>query len=274
VIVLRCYDLIVRSFSIIGALLLWTSLAGADTLGGAGESCRAASDCKLGLKCIQQTCVDPREGTTCGASSDCGGELKCKNNKCVSGVGGSPAAQTTAETKPSEPSQWMKFELAGVHPFIGLAWMGGPATAGTLGNGGRWDPSIEGSFVFAARGGVYIDRHELAIELSPMTYAYYHPITGPAFQVNGTYGYSIPLMRSGGIELAWPLRLGVGTFFGNVGSHAYFQIRADAVGLTLRVGHLLFDFYMPSYRVAVTNVDNVTGVLLSWEIGAGVSYAF
>ena len=272
------YASIVRSFLIIGALCLSSSIASADILGGAGESCRATSDCKLGLKCIQQTCVDPKEGTSCGASSDCGGDLKCKNNKCVSGVGSAATATTTqsnaTDTAPSGPSQWMQFELQGTHPFVGLAWMGGPATAGTVSTGGRWDPSIEGSFVFAVRGGVYLNRIELAIELSPMTYAYYHPITGPAFQVNGTAGYSIPLTRSGGIELAWPLRLGVGTFFGNVGSHAYFQVRTDLVGLTLRVGHLLIDFYMPSYRMAFTSVDNVTGVLLSWEIGAGVSYAF
>ncbi|MCA9625520.1 MAG: hypothetical protein KC731_41145, partial [Myxococcales bacterium] len=51
-------------------------------LGEAGESCRARADCKQGLKCIDNVCVDPREGETCGATSDCGGWLRCIDKVC------------------------------------------------------------------------------------------------------------------------------------------------------------------------------------------------
>jgi len=54
-------------------------------LGGPGESCRARTDCAEGLKCVNQTCTDAREGQACEASSECGG-LKCIAKRCTSGA--------------------------------------------------------------------------------------------------------------------------------------------------------------------------------------------
>lgn len=48
-------------------------------LGGPGESCRARADCQSGLRCIDATCVDEREGTSCQTGAECG-SLKCIDN--------------------------------------------------------------------------------------------------------------------------------------------------------------------------------------------------
>ncbi|HEY1958148.1 MAG TPA: hypothetical protein VGH28_21155 [Polyangiaceae bacterium] len=69
-----------------------------DNLGGPGETCRARSDCKHGLKCISATCVDDHEGQTCEATSECG-TLKCINRRCVNPL----APPTTTATAPPPP---------------------------------------------------------------------------------------------------------------------------------------------------------------------------
>src|SRR5438067_1654300 len=93
-------------------------------VGGPGESCRARSDCKTGLKCVQQTCVDEHEGQTCGATSDCGGELKCIKNKCTTGTpsssgggggtGGGGASHGEGGGSDAGMDEWLHFKLEGV----------------------------------------------------------------------------------------------------------------------------------------------------------------
>lgn len=260
--------------------LLFPSSARADLLGGPGESCRSENDCKVGLKCIQLTCVDAREGKACASTGDCGGDLKCIKNACTSPAGPTPRGQSSppqSSTDDQTPSQWMQFRLGGTHPFVGMVWIGGPTIGGVVSSPNRFDNSVQGSFLFAVRAGVFIDRHELAIELSPMTYAYYHTAgvkVDPAFQVNATYGHFLLLKEMGSVSLYWPLRFGFGTFFGNTGGDVFFQLRADLVGLAVRIGHLMLDFHAPSYRYGLTSVRGDTGMLFTWEIGAGVSYVF
>lgn len=234
--------------------MIATLVLSADLLGAAGESCRTENDCKLGLRCVELTCTDPKSTTKPTSTSSSSSE--------------------SAPSGSGAPSEWMTFDLGnGIHPFVGAAWMGGPAYGGLV--GGRFDTGISGSFLAAIRGGVYIDgKHEIQVELSPFTYAFYHPIQGPQFQVNATYGFLIPLVRKSTISMYWPLRAGIGTFFGNIGGDVYFQARADLVGFAIRIGHLMIDFHLPSYRFAVTSVRGLTPVVFSWEIGAGVAYAF
>jgi hypothetical protein len=57
-------------------------------LGDVGESCRARSDCRSGLRCVNAQCTAPvaqtREGQACEATSDCSsdGSLRCVARVC------------------------------------------------------------------------------------------------------------------------------------------------------------------------------------------------
>ncbi len=148
-------------------------------LGGQGESCRARLDCQGGLRCVNHVCTAPEtpkaEAQPCQSTANCG-ELRCVEGRCIN-----PFA-------PLHPSPDR------VRFFLGLVTMGGVAYGGVISNGGRWDTSAQSTFIAAVRAGVLIDeRHEIAVELSPFTYAYYQPSPGPTFQVNATYGYRVPL---------------------------------------------------------------------------------
>jgi hypothetical protein len=230
-------------------------------LGGHGESCRSRADCKSNLKCIQKVCIDENAPPP-------------------------PPPPSQGEPAPEEETEnpWLAFRLTGVHPFVGLELSGGPAFA-VLSFGGRTfnDPNAEGTGLFALRGGVFIDHHELALELSPFTYMPYNtsylvigqPFRGAAFQLMGTYGYFIPI-REGNVSVYWPLRTGIGVFAGgdNTASLAYFQVRADLVGVAIRVGHLMIDLTLPSFRYGVTDTRGATLHVMGWHIGGNVSYVF
>lgn len=260
------------SVALAASCALGASSASAEegALSGAGESCRARSDCAAGLSCIKLTCVDvEHDGQSCETTADCGA-LRCIDKKCQTTEG----ARVAASEKHGPSESWMHFDLGGTHPFVGFALMGGPAYAGAVNTGGRFDTAAQGTFLFALRGGIFIDRSELALEVSPFTYFYYRNAPGPTFQVNATYGYLIPLVQRPSFSVYWPLRFGVGLFTGNTGADVYFQARADLIGAAIRVGHFMLDFHAPSFRYAMTSVSGVTGVLMSWEYGVGGSYVF
>lgn len=222
-------------------------------LGGAGESCRSRADCKTGLKCVDHTCLD--------------------QNAKAPEPGPENAQPETA------PSEWMSFRLEGVHPFAGLNLMGGPAIPLFALSGRSITRNANGSFQLALRGGVFVGRTELALELAPFTYLPYSTDTvafaGAAFSVMGTVGHFIPL-HEGTVSLYWPLRGGVGLMAGghNTGDLAYFEARADLVGVALRIGHLVLDFMAPSFRYAVSGSNGTTVHLFSWHFGGNISYVF
>lgn len=256
--------------------------ARADLLSGSGESCKTTNDCKLGLRCNQNRCTDSREGASCKTTFDCGGR-DCVKGACAAAKGTTATVPLTEEqTGEGGKPPWMEFALGGVHLFAGLTWLGGPAYAGRIDGNGRFDTAANFSFLFAVRGGLLIGRHEIAVEVSPLTYAFYfggpRSISDPQFQVNGTYGYLVPLLPGEGTEkkfaLYWPLRGGVGTFFGNISSNAYFQVRADLVGLALRVGHVLVEVHAPSFRWGIYTANGLTPTVFSWETGLSLSYVF
>lgn len=228
-------------------------------LGGNGESCRSRADCKSNLKCIRKTCVD--ENAPPPAQDD-----------------GLKPVDSDSNSKPNE---WLGFQLEGVHPFVGIELSGGPAWA-LVGIGGRTlnDRNVQGAVVFALRGGVFVGKSELALELSPFTYLPYATsfgaIRGAAFQVMGTYRYFIPIRESDTVSVYWPLGAGIGMFAGgdNTVSLAYFQARADLVGVALRIGHLMIDFNLPSFRYGVSDSRGGTPHIVAWLIGGNVSYVF
>jgi hypothetical protein len=265
------------------------------SVGGPGESCRARSDCKAGLKCVQQTCVDEHEGQSCGATSDCGGELKCIKNKCTSGAssggggsgggggggsggGGSGGGGGGGGGGGSDAGvqEWMRFKLEGLHPFVGLTWAGGPAVPGVTGNLAGGFNFADGAFLFGLNGGLFIDKHQLLFEISPFTFVFDARARGPAFQMNGNYAYFIPLHEADTVSVYWPLRVGVGMMAGadNTGGLAFFQARADVVGVALKIGHVMLDFHVPSFRYLVTDRFGTQGHWLEWLIGMSASYVF
>lgn len=272
---------VVAAFAV--AALPRAAVAGA----GPGESCFSSRDCSGGLKCIDNACAHevppsamkqgsgPRgvRGESCRARSDCSEGLVCLRSECAD------ANARLTKASGDAGDEWLRFDLHGAHPFVGLAWLGGPAWAtvssplGTIN-----DPSVQSSFLFALRGGAIFDNQELAVELSPMTYFPYSAArpNGPAFQINGTYGYYAPLYDSAAVSVYWPVRVGAGIFAGgdNTLGLVYFQAIGDLVGPAIRVGHLLVDLRLPSFRYAVTSRSSRTTHIFSWDLGASLSYVF
>lgn len=265
---------------------------------GLGESCRRKTDCKEGLKCVRRVCTDPHEGETCGATADCGGgELKCINDKCTP-----PNAPAGASGKPKPPPEggnkdggdegdnakpaaaasgdWMKFRLddGQTHPFIGITGLlGGFGIAALdLGAGVNFGP-VTPAILFALKAGVIVGgHHELGVELTPFFTANVGPVppgaNGTVFEMNVSYGYLIPVTD----HVSWPLRLGVGIMAGpspNAGDNAFFEVRADLVGVQVNVGHLLVDFHLPSFRYFVTSANGQTVQILNWLFGVSLGYA-
>jgi hypothetical protein len=262
---------------------------------GLGESCRRRTDCKEGLKCVRRTCTDPHEGETCGATADCGGgDLKCIADKCTN-----PNAPASSSSKPTNPQgggdeggggdntkpgptqntaasgDWLKFRLddGQSHPFIGITGvLGGFGIVGLDGGGGTNFSSVGGSLLFALKAGIIISgHHELGVELSPFFTAF--PAGAAVFEGNVSYAYLIPIAD----HVSWPLRIGAGIMAGpspNAQDMAWFQVRADLVGVQINVGHLMIDLHLPSFRYFVTSSNGATGHILNWDFGAGFGYAF
>ncbi len=265
---------------------------------GIGESCRRRADCKEGLKCVRHTCTDPHEGETCGATADCGGELKCINQRCTSpgspsstsappknpskaegeGEGGDTTTTTTKpETSAGASTDWMKFKIddGAMHPFIGITGLlGGFGIAGQTADSGPSQFTAVGSaLLFALKAGVILGgHHELAVELTPFFTA--NPGTGAVFEMNASYGYLIPITD----HVSWPLRLGAGIMAGpspNALDLAWFELRADLVGVQINVGHLLIDLHLPSFRYFLTDAGGgVKDHMFNWLFGASFGYAF
>jgi hypothetical protein len=252
-------------------------------LGAAGESCRARSDCRTGLRCIANVCRDEREGQTCGATSECGPELRCIANVCQSPLAASrPGAYPQSAWGPGAQvdrgdgsEEWFRFSLEGVHGFLGLSVMGGPVGLTVQGGGSPGGLNVASAFLFGLRGGVLIGHHELAFEISPMTFIHYDRAGGPTLQLNASYAYLAALYTAETFDVYWPLRVGIGMMAINTaGSLAFFQMRADLIGVAFRVGHLVIDLHLPSFRYDVSGQGGATAHYFYWLFGASVSYAF
>jgi len=258
---------------------------------GIGESCRRKNDCKAGLKCVQHTCTDPHEGETCGATADCGGELKCINQTCTSGAAASTTAPAKTPAKEAEGAaagagenkaapqasggDWIHFRTddGGTHPFIGITGpMSGFGIAGLTGGGGSNFGAVTTTVLFAFEAGIVLGgHHELALEITPFFTAM--PDGGAVFEMNASYGYLIPIAE----HVSWPLRFGAGIMAGpspNAKDMAWFEARADLVGVQIDVGHVLIDLHLPSFRYFVTDNSGITSHILNWDFGLSLAYAF
>jgi len=261
---------------------------------GIGESCRRKADCKEGLRCIRHACQDPHEGETCGSTADCGGELKCINQRCTSpGAASSTTAPQTqpkgegtegeaGQNKPDAPhavasSEGMTFRLddGQTHFFLGMTGLlGGFGLAGTTvdGGGGGFN-SVNVATLFALKGGIILSgHHEIALEITPFFTA--TPDEKAVFEMNASYGYLIPITD----HVSWPLRIGAGIMAGpspNAQDLAWFELRADLIGLNIHFGHVLIDLHLPSFRYFLTDAGGgVKGHMFNWLFGAGFGYAF
>jgi hypothetical protein len=283
-----------------------------ENLGGPDESCRARTDCKPGLKCVGNKCMDPHEGESCAATPDCGTQLKCIDKRCVSpNAPTSPPAEShpapqherppprlpeRVKPRPNEDEArneaawraWLQFPLTGLHPFVGLSVGLGAVNGGYTGaSGSLWGTGADAAFDLAIRGGIFVNHHELALEISPFTYIWdfqgLGQTTGPAFKVDATYAYFVQLTHGDKVRLYYPLRGGLGSFLGgaNTGNNVFVEARADLVGMAMKVGHVMIDLHAPSFRYALTNGNfaqlsglRLTQHLLTWVFGLSASYVF
>lgn len=96
-----------------------------------------------------------------------------------------------------------------------------------------------------------------------------------AFHLNATYGYLIPIAKGSDVSLYWPLRAGAGFLVGEPG-FAYFDARADVVGIALQIGQVMLDFHAPSFRFAWTpeSYNNMGDMVMHWYAGVSGSYIF
>ena len=253
------------------------------TLGGPGESCRARSDCKGGLRCVSQVCTDEHEGQACGATSDCGGgDLRCIQNKCTTPGAAAHSSSGGGSGSSAGGDDWMKFNPTdgNMHPYVGLTFAGGFMTAGISGNtpftGGF--NTFRGGLLFALNGGLYLGNHQLSFEIAPVTYwpTLASP-PGPAFEMSANYAYMIPLTESGNMHVFWPIRFGLGMAAGpdlNLLGLAWFQARLDLIGVAVQMGHVVVDFHLPTFRYAITDKSGVQAHLLDWLFGASIGYVF
>jgi hypothetical protein len=89
-----------------------------------------------------------------------------------------------------------------------------------------------------------------------------------------SYGYLLPIREAKTVSAYWPLRAGVGMFAFNSLGLPFLQLRADVVGVSLRIGHVLAELHAPSFRYAVTFVSGESLHLLTLHFGGGLTYAF
>jgi len=81
-------------------------LAEPEAGGTSGESCTRAADCRTGLKCQNQVCIDPTlgvEGDTCAKTADCNAHLRCITNRCAK-PGTAPPAPVASGSSGKPPS--------------------------------------------------------------------------------------------------------------------------------------------------------------------------
>jgi hypothetical protein len=191
------------------------------------------------------------------------------------GIAGAFVMSTTTTVSAAAPKKdWMTFELQGVHPFVGIGLMGGPALpfSANAGKPGRMD----GSFLFSLRGGIYAGRNELALEISPMTYLVGTQLSGTSFQLAFNYTGLVPLFESPKLGVYWPFRIGYGFVAANMPANAAFmQLRIDVFGVAFRVGHVMLDFSLPSFRYLYSPGDTTgNAMFFSWLPGMHASYLF
>lgn len=156
-----------------------------------------------------------------------------------------PPAESTpdppAESTPDDGGGgWSDFELGGAHGFGGLSL--GPALTGDWYYGN--EPTWRAGMLLALRGGVLLDRMELALELAPAT-LWWNLDRDPILSFNVTVGGLLEVAP----RVYWPLRFGLGLAAVHLPhDETYLQGRLDLVGLAYLHGHVLFELSLFSVR--------------------------
>lgn len=255
-----------------------------------GASCTARADCGTGeLTCVESKCVRPatpptappdNSGATSGGTSGTGepksdffsGGSSKPPEKPPAGSGGAaekPAGGSSGAFGSFEDEDDDKLRrrkrsssrskgtegFEGFQPHAGLVIGGGPSTV--------VDGGTSGGFLFALKGGVLIDRIELGLELSPMTFLPIADFGGVVLQMNAYAGYHIPIYEN----FSWPLRGGIG--FTAVNNFDTFQARFDLVGISAVFGPVLLDVHAPSIRV-FSDFDSATVLHFMFGIGGSI----
>jgi hypothetical protein len=214
--------------------------------------------------------------TVAWARNDCGprGDEPCPEKGRRGSEGGHE------ESSPSESSGgegWMNFELKGPHPFVGIGLNVGAEMPFLADRSRKGD--VGGQFAFALRGGLYTGLNRIAVELSPMTYligASNGATLGPSFAVAFHYTGFIPLHETPTFGVYWPMGVGFGAIAGNIPTNAAFMnLRIDLIGLAFRIGHVMLDFSLPSFRyIYAPGTSNGNTMFFSWLPGVNAEYVF
>ena len=161
--------------------------------------------------------------------------------------------------------RWMSFQLEGTHLYAGISLAPGVSMGLDYDSGATSDSA--GGFAFAFRFGALFGRTELGIEISPVATVVDFDARAN-FTLNGHVGYLVPLTQN----LYWPLRFGVGFLAVNTArADALFQARADLIGLGYKLGHVLVEANLPTFRFT-TDFD--AGAVMTWGFNFSASYVF
>jgi hypothetical protein len=159
--------------------------------------------------------------------------------------------------------------FGGVQPFIGLVAATGVTVL-------RSPTEDEVDLIFAAeiptllaalKGGLFLGRAELGVEVAPLTQLYWYI---PTFEAHAFGGYHLRLSD----KVSWPLRAGLGVFMGLKDPVPRLHARADLLGVSIRTDRALIDVHMPSVRFTPLPArgDRPDGSIVSWLVGVGVSW--
>lgn len=256
------------------------------------------------------TTTDSKEGEYCsGFSADeCGPGLSCVDHACTrtgapAATAAPPPSATTAPaeappaqpdpstettssaavTPPMEEAEWSSSpsggsgggKLEGMRPFAGLGLMPGVGIGVPYERGRVSD--AKGAFLFALRGGLFLDQVALELEFSPVTFLPYAARgVDPILQMNVAAGYYIDLGLLDG--LYFPIRGGLGFAAVNfpTRSDAGMVIRLDLINVAYllpigSLGDILLEANLPSFRQA-HDFDN--GAALHWLFGFNGAWVF
>lgn len=175
-----------------------------------------------------------------------------------------PARAERTSAPPTPP-----WDFGEVRPFIGLVGATGVVAM-------RLPTEDEVDSLFAAevptllaamKGGLFLGRAELAVEVAPFSQIYWYI---PTFEAHASGGYHLRLSK----KVSWPLRAGLGVLMGLKDSKPRLHVRADLLGVSIRTDRTLIDVHMPSVRFTPLPAknDRPDGYIVSWLAGVGVSW--
>lgn len=246
-------------------------------LGDVGESCRARSDCRSGLKCINAMCTAPapvtKEGQPCEATSECSsdGSLRCLAKVCskpksIVNTQPSPApvAYPTPASAPAPATAWAPPPPPPAYAPVSDRPVGPPpmpardvATDNQLVTDAVADTSMftETKFFLGldATAGVLTSlatigphvklgwlfkRVQLDINLGFLATSY-----GGMVAARTSLGFIVPFVDSENFSFFWSPKGGLSS---NIGPVFTFGAHADLVSFGIRAGHFFIDLQLPS----------------------------